>query len=324
MLRARSADGTRFLQYRVLAGDFLSEGQAAWYGVAGLKRISADFLLDVRIDANAWQNRVAIADFLDRERARIDELVSEIRSLERAEVEALESLRERILIRCGSSVRLKYGLISCVDTAHATCPQVDGGAHLVIRTTGVRQGTLDIAGCYTTDDTSFAAWTRRRVPQPGDIVFTREAPAGEAAVIPSHGSWCLGQRSVLLVADRGLLNPEFVVLALYGRAVKEEIILRARSTTAAHLNVREIGELLIPMPPVERQIEAACEFAAARSRFSVLQTETQAVSATLVEYRDALITEAVTGEFDVTKVGESQMNESLAAVREGEPPEVLA
>lgn len=44
----------------------------------------------------------------------------------------------------------------------------------------------------------------------------------------------------------------------------------------------------------------------------------------MAEYRDALITEAVEGTLDVAQVSEAQIAESLAAVREGEPPEMLA
>ena len=51
--------------------------------------------------------------------------------------------------------------------------------------------------------------------------------------------------------------------------------------------------------------------------------EYQALRRDLVSYRDALITEAVTGKLDVTRVSDSQMDESLAAVRENETPEIL-
>lgn len=44
----------------------------------------------------------------------------------------------------------------------------------------------------------------------------------------------------------------------------------------------------------------------------------------LIEYRDALITEAVTGKLDVTTLSDAQLDESAHAALEGETPEVLA
>lgn len=311
VIRAHDAGAARFLIYRLRSRDFRDAGVGSWTGVAGLKRVSADFVRDTRIDAHAWSRRELIVDFLDRECSRVDRLALKMSSLLVVAFEDLESTRERMLLSAGDLVRLKYGLTDLVDTAHATCPEISTGDHFVIRTTGVRHGVLDAAGCYRTDDANFALWTSRREPRPGDVVFTREAPAGEAAVIPPHGSWCLGQRSVLLVLDRRRLNPDFVVLAMYGRAVKEEIALRGRSTTAAHVNVAEIGELRIPIPSLAEQAALVENFLREQARNARLRAITHAAITTLAEHRDALITEAVTGQLDVTAASDAQMDERM-------------
>jgi hypothetical protein len=44
----------------------------------------------------------------------------------------------------------------------------------------------------------------------------------------------------------------------------------------------------------------------------------------VILYRDALITEAVTGKLDVTRLSEQQMDESAHAAMEGEQPEVFS
>ena len=54
--------------------------------------------------------------------------------------------------------------------------------------------------------------------------------------------------------------------------------------------------------------------AARVDRFQVLAAR---LSLGLKQYRDALITEAVTGQLDVTKVSETQMDERLNAAAEG-------
>jgi hypothetical protein len=44
----------------------------------------------------------------------------------------------------------------------------------------------------------------------------------------------------------------------------------------------------------------------------------------LIEYRDALITEAVTGQLDVTRLSDSRLDESAHAASEGQRPEVFS
>ena len=66
------------------------------------------------------------------------------------------------------------------------------------------------------------------------------------------------------------------------------------------------------------------DFAATDARVAVFEAEIEALRRNLAEYRDSLITEAVTGHLDVTRLSEAQMDESLDAVRHGERPEVLA
>ena len=103
-------------------------------------------------------------------------------------------------------VPLKRVLARIIDCEHKTAPAVDESDYFVIRTTAVRNGTLRWKGAYCTDSDSFREWTRRSVPRYGDVIFTREAPAGEACVVPGGKRVCLGQRTVLL---RTLIDIKF-------------------------------------------------------------------------------------------------------------------
>jgi type I restriction enzyme S subunit len=93
---------------------------------------------------------------------------------------------------------LKRALRALIDCEHKTAPAVDDSPYRVVRTAGVRHGRLRIEGTYCTTPEAYAKWTRRGIPQPGDVIFTREAPAGEACVVPPGVSVCLGQRTVLM------------------------------------------------------------------------------------------------------------------------------
>ena len=111
--------------------------------------------------------------------------------------------------------RLKRVLHRLIDCEHKTAPAVSASSYRVVRTSAVRGGSLLIAGTYCTSEEAFAEWTRRGNLEPGDVIFTREAPAGEACVVPSNLSLCLGQRTVLMKVDRNAYEPQFLVHMLY-------------------------------------------------------------------------------------------------------------
>jgi hypothetical protein len=58
--------------------------------------------------------------------------------------------------------------------------------------------------------------------------------------------------------------------------------------------------------------EAICrDFDTGRSRIRDLEVSYRALDILLLEYRDALVTEAVTGQLQVAKVSNAQMDENL-------------
>ena len=94
--------------------------------------------------------------------------------------------------------RLKHLVTEIVDAEHKTATYEPNGTYLVVRTSNVRNGMLVLDDARYTDEAGFSQWTQRGVPKPGDILFTREAPSGEACLVPSGVRLCLGQRMVLL------------------------------------------------------------------------------------------------------------------------------
>ena len=89
----------------------------------------------------------------------------------------------------------------------------------------------------------YTEWTKRAVPQPGDLILAREAPAGNVAIINDGQTVCLGQRTVHLRPDSKIVDPRF--LCYYLLAPKQQGALLAGETgaTAAHVNMRDIRRL---------------------------------------------------------------------------------
>ncbi len=78
ILRCNSRCYNRFLFYYLQSDIFKSKGVSEMYGVAGLKRIPTDFILNYRLGIPDYLEQEQIANYLDEKTSQIDELVSNI------------------------------------------------------------------------------------------------------------------------------------------------------------------------------------------------------------------------------------------------------
>ena len=144
-----------------------------------------------------------------------------------------------------------------VDCHNKTAPYVEKGIPLV-RTTNIRDGRLIPEGMRFVDQPTYEFWSRRCPPQAGDVLFTREAPMGEAAIIPSGLKICLGQRTMLmrpsLAIDKG-----FLLAALLSPVIRRQIDRVAVGSGVKHLRVGDVERLPIPIPPLAEQRRIVAE-----------------------------------------------------------------
>ena len=196
-------------------------------------------------------------------------------------------------------VALKRMLTRLIDCEHKTAPAVSASDNYVVRTTAVRAGTIRWEGTYCTDGSSYMEWTKRGVPQVGDVIFTREAPAGEACLVPEGRRVCLGQRTVLLKPRPTRYDAAFLVHMIYAGPPRLRVQLASQGSTVSHFNVDDIGRMPVLAPPLEEQatiVEVLRRHTGGIDRArQVLEREVRL----LQEYHARLIADVVTGKFDV-------------------------
>lgn len=194
---------------------------------------------------------------------------------------------------------IKHLLSAILDTEHKTCPYYDDGEFLVARTPNIRDGKLNLEGAKYTDADGYREWTARGQPKPGDILFTREAPAGEACIVPSEPRLCIGQRVVLFRTDLKRLESQFAIYSLYGGAARIFIQMHSLGSTVAHFNMSEIAMIPMLVPPLPEQRAIAAYLDEETAKLDALVAKVETAIERLQEYRTALITAAVTGKIDV-------------------------
>ncbi|MHB0980399.1 MAG: restriction endonuclease subunit S [Thermoleophilia bacterium] len=275
---------------------------------------------DAPVPTPPLPHQVRIADYLDTETTRIDTLIDRKQRfinllLEKRTALISQAVDEGLGRAAGTKnsdtggeehvgsklklTALKHLLSAIVDTEHKTVPFYPDGEYLVCRTTNVRDGSLCLDGAKYTDEAGYREWTSRATPRPGDIVFTREAPAGEACIVPETPRLCLGQRTVLFKVNPCRLDPRFAVYSLYGGPARQFITLLSQGSTVAHFNMGDIGSIPMTVPSVEMQRRIADYLDSETGRIDSTAAKTRRSIDLLREYRTALISAAVTGQIDI-------------------------
>ncbi|WP_396433160.1 restriction endonuclease subunit S [Limnohabitans sp.] len=139
-----------------------------------------------------------------------------------------------------------------VDCHNKTAPYVGTGIHL-IRTTDIRNGKMELANTRKISEETYAYWSRRLPPRAGDIFFTREAPMGEAAIVPEGQQVCLGQRSMLIRLFPDLFSNRFLLFVIQSPSFQSRMVEAAIGMTVKHLRVGGVEQLLVPVPPKSEQ-----------------------------------------------------------------------
>jgi type I restriction enzyme S subunit len=219
-------------------------------------------------------------------------------------------------------VALKRVLTRLVDCEHKTAPEVEQSDYRVVRTTAVRNGQLRWSGTYCTSAEAFKNWTQRAVPEPYDVIFTREAPAGEACLVPEGAKVCLGQRTVLMRLHREEYDAQFLVHMIYAGPPRLRIQLASQGSTVGHFNMDDIGSMKVLVPPLAEQQSIVAAIARDTASLTEAAERAERELHLLREYRTRLIADVVTGKLDVREAAARLSDES----KEPEPldePEAL-
>jgi type I restriction enzyme S subunit len=286
-----------------------------------------DSIYRERVRVFARTHQEAIADFLDRECDRVSELAGEISEYQTMISSRWLSAFERSLSRERHTRRLKHfeadlqlgpfgSLLGAAEYVSHGVPVINP---MHIHWLGLRpEDGVTVAEEQATS-------LRRYRLRTGDVVLARRGELGRACVVRgSENGYICGTGSARVRVDPSRLAPEFLVFALMTEPARAHMMLTAVGSTMPNLNAPALLDLRLPDWPVGEQLAAVSAARASWESSAVLMEEVRGTYEALMEYRDALITEAVTGELDVIRLSDRQLDESARAALEGETSEVLA
>ena len=139
-----------------------------------------------------------------------------------------------------------------VDCPHSTAND-EGKGYPLVRTPNIGKGRLVYQGMHRVSEEVYNKRNQRAVPQEDDLIFAREATAGNVALIQKGEKVCLGQRTVLIRPNKSLVDPAYLTYLLLAPKQQYNLLGTANGATVAHVNLPTIRNLKLELPDLEFQ-----------------------------------------------------------------------
>ena len=139
-----------------------------------------------------------------------------------------------------------------VDCPHSTAYD-EGTGYPLVRTPNIGRGRLIYSGMHRVCEEVYNRRNARAIPQTNDLIFAREATAGNVALIQEGEKVCLGQRTVLIRPNANLVNPAFLTYYLLAPEQQYKLLSTANGATVAHVNMPTIRNLKLSLPDLPTQ-----------------------------------------------------------------------
>jgi type I restriction enzyme S subunit len=283
-------------------------------------------LSNLKLPDHDFETQKDIADFLDRETARIDHAIERKQQLMELALEKFEAMQQaaisfgvdwssifyeternnfRVAPDSCEVVRLKhlFRLLSGFAFKSEYFRRGEVGLPILIT-----PGSFNpLGGIYAPRETDihYSGPTEHRFTlEAGDLVVAmtdlsyRKLILGRCEFI-SEGNFLLNQRIAKIENLRHDVSPSFLRFAINAHSSREQVKLTAVGATVFHSSADKIRETQICLPSLGIQSEIAASLGKAEACTASLQEKISASLDQLREFRAALITAAVTGQIDV-------------------------
>jgi len=225
---------------------------------ATFKEVSKAVVSQVEILLPPIAEQKRIAAILDK--------AEELRGLRRKALEELDAIVQSIFLEMfgdpvTNSKKWKTGLLRTIcdeinDCPHSTPVWTENGV-ICLRTSNLTRGSWNWNDTRFVSVETYHERSKRGYIKAGDIILSREGTVGVAAIATSEMKICMGQRLVQVRPLASVLTSEFTLQHLLYVLAPARISMLMVGSTSQHLNVKELKDLKIPLPPFSLQREFA-------------------------------------------------------------------
>ncbi|MHB8834498.1 MAG: restriction endonuclease subunit S [Candidatus Methylomirabilia bacterium] len=304
----------QFVAYSLLSPTVLHRQIEPMSSRAAQPHLNAEELGDVELMLPTLDEQRAIADYLDRETARLDALVAAKERVLGLLAEKRRALITRAVTRgldphaslrdSGSpwlgEIPAHWGTSKFTWSVFIVEGQVDPEVEPyvsmpLIAPNHVESGTGRLLSQETAADQG--AISGKYLCRRDDVIYSKIRPALRKATIAVEE--CLCSADMYPLRARAGIQPEFLLLFLLSEPFSTWAVLESNRVAMPKINREALSEIRIPVPPSEEQRQIVAHTKDATARLDAMRSATERTIVLLKERRAALIAAAVTGQIDV-------------------------
>lgn len=143
-------------------------------------------------------------------------------------------------------------IVRFVDYRGKTPHKINKGVFL-ITASNIKQGFMDYSRKEYISEEEYLDRMSRGVTRKGDLLFTTEAPMGNASICNLDKTSC-GQRIITFQKyNDHSINLDYLMFCILSPDFQTELLDNATGTTAKGIKGKKLKHLLLPLPPIEEQ-----------------------------------------------------------------------
>lgn len=313
----RNIVDVRYLHHRVRSDEMKAYFRSRSKGIIESRlRLYPDSLLASFVSIPDLSTQREIADFLDRETARIDLLIEKKQKLVALLGEKAKSVNELFFINAGHTDAQPLHRLYRVVTGKTPSRNDEDNFSIEEGLPWATPANLGfLAPVETTKEClSSKGLEGQPVVDAGTVLLNGiGASVGKIGIAGTKLSF--NQQIHALIAKKRVLADRFLFFQLL--TLKEQLVLLANSTTLPILNAERLGRLELKIFDLDEQRRHCANMDALLQHEAGTAVKIITSIDRLKEYRSALITAAVTGQIDVTTYAKSDATDRrLDAIQE--------
>jgi len=267
----------------------------------------------------------AIANFLDLKTAGIDGLIADKEKL----IELLQEKRQAIITETVTKglnpnvkmkdsgiewigeipehwkvTKLKYIANQIIDGTHSTPQYTDDGIPFLRVTdiTNARKNPINLDEVKYISEQEHRELIKRCNPKKGDLLVSKNGTIGIPKVIDWDYEFSIFVSLCLIKVNRKV-DVYYCYYYFESNFINIQIAFGGKTNTITNLHLDKIREFIIPLPPIEEQKIIVNYLNDRTDEIDTLINDIRLQIQKLREYRQSLISEAVTGKIDVREFG---------------------
>ena len=197
-----------------------------------------------------------------------------------------------------SITKVKYLTHQIIDGTHYTPEYQDSGIPF-LRVTDIHTKTIDLTKVKYITPESHQELTQRCKPEKGNLLLSKNGTIGITRVIDWDFAFSIFVSLCLIKFRTEIYSPYFFSYLFQSQVIDQQLKESSKTSTVTNLHLDKIRELFVVKPPLSEQTQIINFLDCKTQQIDELISAEQQKIDLLKEYRQSLISEAVTGKIDV-------------------------